>query len=269
MLRLALAFCLVATTAAAQDVLAQARSTYADIQGEWAEPGKSCANPTDTWSFRPGSVRAGQSRFDLLGIGGGAGGVRVDLVSLGSGARVPLNLVPRSGMLDVTGSGIAVSLRRCLETAQQFSPPTIEDTRRDDAITSRPLDEEPQSDAVEFGPSAEDLRQALGDSSAEIGTGPDVTAETSAEDAFAARFSGAWASGAGACDWRLSEGRIMAAGESYDVVNYSGSPDRIGVQALRSDGAPATFTVTPSGAGAKINGMVAGGDSISATLSPC
>ena len=248
MLRLALAFCLVATSAAAQDVLAQARSTYAGLQGEWAEPSKSCTDPADTWLFNPGTVRAGLSMFDLLGIGGGGGAVRVDLVSRASGARVPLNLVPRGDVLDVTGSGIAVSLRRCDSAA--FEPQVA---MPDEGITSRPLDEETPSDPVATDDTPnEDVAEAL-----------------SAEDAFAARFTGAWSSLGGACDWRLSDSRITAAGESYDIVNYSGEPDRIGIQALRSDGTPATFTVTPSGSGAQVSGKVAEGDDVSASLSPC
>lgn len=266
MLRLALAFCLVATTAAAQDVLAQARSIYSGVQGEWAEPSKSCADPADTWSFGPGSVRAGFTRFDLLGIGGGGGAIRIDLVNQSSGARVPLNLMPQGQALDVTGSGIAVRLTRCIDRtfAEETAPP-----EPDPGITSRSLDDETQDEADGFGPSTEELRQALDNPSDELGVGPEIIEDTSAEDAFANQLAGAWASGGGACDWRLSSDRITAAGETYDVVNYSGTPDRIGVQALRSDGTPATFTVRPSGAGAQISGSVADGEGISANLSPC
>ena len=266
MLRFALAFCLVATSATAQDILAQARSIYAGVQGEWAEPDKSCADPADTWSFAPRSVRAGLTRFDLLGIGGGAGAIRVDLLSQSSGARVPLNLIPQGGTLEVTGSGIAVRLTRCIDRAfaRETAPP-----EPDFGITSRPLDEDPQSAPDGFGPSTDELRQALDNPSDELGVGPEIIEDTNAEDAFANQLAGAWASGGGACDWRLSSDRIMAAGETYDVVNFSGTPDRIGVQALRSDGTPTTFTVRPSGAGAQIDGSVADGEGISASLSPC
>lgn len=266
MLRLALAFCLVATTATAQDVLAQARSIYSNVQGEWAEPDKSCADPADTWSFGPNGVRAGLTRFNLLGIGGGGGAIRVDLVSVSSGARVPLNLMPQGEALEVTGSGIAVRLTRCIDRTFAREIPVPE---ADAEITSRSLDEDPRDDLGDLGPSTAELRQALDNPSDEMGVGPEIIEDTSAEDAFANQLAGAWASGGGACDWRLSSDRITAAGETYDVVNYSGTPDRIGVQALRSDGTPATFTVRPSGNSAQIDGSVANGEGISASLSPC
>ena len=70
MIRLALAFSLIASAASAQG-LSQARDTFAGFQGDWAEPAKDCSTLQDTWSFGPNTVRAGNTQLQVLGIGGG------------------------------------------------------------------------------------------------------------------------------------------------------------------------------------------------------
>ncbi|SPJ23643.1 hypothetical protein [Palleronia abyssalis] len=264
-LSLALLLALATGPAFAQDPLAAARSTYQSFLGTWAEPGKNCDRPIDTWNFGPEAVVAGTTALDILGIGGGAGAIRVDLVSRATGERLPLSMQDTGGGIEVSGSGIYANLRPCNAA---FTP---ERQRQDDVITSQPLDQE--------GPSTDELRDALGEPEPVISSpdpvlapepDPSLDPAEQAEQMFETRFAGFYQGPSGACDWELSGNRITGGGTSYDVVNFSGEGERIGVQALAADGAPTTFTVRPEGPGTRVSGAIAGsGDQIDVTLNPC
>ncbi|QFU07334.1 hypothetical protein PARPLA_01143 [Rhodobacteraceae bacterium THAF1] len=250
---------LIPLPAAAQDALAQAAQTYRGLTGEWAEPSKNCADPADTWSFGMQSVRAGNQRLELLGVGTGAQGITIDLVSQSTGQRVPLALIPTSSGVAVRGSGISADLQRCLAVAQE---PTSPFPAPEDNITAQSLDPDV--------PSSDELRDALAANrpapsapAAEADDQPED--DLSADEAFRTAYSGSYSSG-GACDWRIDDGRITANGSGYDVMNVSGDASRLGVQAMGDDGTPITFTLTPDGSGARVQGS---GDAPSATLRPC
>ncbi len=232
--------------AAAQDALSQARASYAGLSGAWVAPGLSCATPADTWSFGMDGVRAGGRLLDLLGIGGSPGAVRLDLLDRLTGRRTPL-AVTRSGTgLAVRGSGISTVLIPCDPADGRLDPWTGRST----ALPGSGL-------ATEAPP----------------GSGLPPLTENDAEAAearFAAELTGPWSGSGSACDWRLGADRILADGEGFEVVNFSGNAERIGIQALRDDGTPATFTITRTGPStARVEGSIVGGSAISASLTRC
>lgn len=251
LLLLILTACLAATGARAQDPLARARAEYAGLTGDWARPGQGCAPGGETWSFGMETVRAGGTSFDLLGIGAGPGEIRLDLAGRLTGERRALALAPVGGILQVRGGGVWLTLLPCPEAA----PEPLR--RRDEVITSRPLDGLPAED---------DLRERLGGAP----PAPAPADGLSPEEIYDTRLTGAWRGADGSCGWRLGRDRIMAGGAAYDVVNFSGTAERIGIQALRDDGAPATFTLTPQGAAtAAVSWSVAGESQAGATLARC
>ncbi len=246
-----LAALILAGPARAQDPLAAARADYDAISGEWVEPGRSCLDSSNTWTFGIEGVRAGDNRFSLMGIGAGPGTIRLDLVDPQTGRRLPLGLMRANETLRIRGSGVAVTLVPC----ERFTPEPVLPPA---PITAEPLDGPPPGAPARDGAGAGD-----GTAGADI---PDITAEA----AYDTRMTGAWRGPDGTCGWRLGNTRIFADGSAYDVVNISGTADRIGVQALREDGTPATFTLVPQGAAtATITRSVVGEDSAGATLTRC
>ncbi len=247
----ALATC-IGAAAQAQDPLVQARETYRTMSGTWTAPGLSCADPRNTWSFGMDMVRAGDATFDLRGIGAGPGTVRLDLISRQTGLGLPLALSFAGPSLNVWGSGISAVLVPCEPGGDVFArvePPG--------AITTLPLDPAPGR-APE--PPAAPVDPA----------GDEDAAAAAAEQRLATDLSGAWSGGDGRCTWRLSASRIFADGEAFDVVNVAGTAERIGIQALRGDGTPATFTLIRTGPdAAALRGSVAGDAAIAASLTRC
>lgn len=258
-LLLTLAAWLCATAAAAQDPLTRARAEYAGLTGDWAEAGRGCADPSGTWSFGMDTIRAGDALFDLRGIGAGPGTIRLDMVDRRTGRRLPLALSASGGRLGVRGRGVALTLLPC-------DRGTLEPVRPPGTITARPLDGLPSED---------DLRARLGTPTVPDDPLPqDGTAATetglSPEDAYDTRMLGAWRGPDGSCGWRLERDRIFAEGAAYDVVNISGTAGRIGIQTLRDDGTPTTFTLTPGTGGTTgVSGSVAGEGGFDATLTRC
>lgn len=250
-----LALALIPAAATAQDMLAEARSSYLNISGDWAAPGVSCADPADTWHFDIGGVRAGPRQFDLLGIGGGPGYVQLDLVSRRSGLRTPLAISQSGAALSVRGSGLSAVLLPCGETGAALA-------RLDPPAPLAPL---PQGDRpLPGGGPVYDEGGILPP------IGEDDDGGAAAEASFAADLAGPWSRSGASCDWRLGADRIFADGEAYEVVNFSGTAQRIGIQALRDDGTPATFTVIRTGpASASVQGRVVGGSEFSAALVRC
>jgi hypothetical protein len=251
---LAAALALAGSAATGQDMLAEARASYANISGDWAPPGQSCADPSSTWRFRLEGVRAGPRLLDLIGIGGGPGVVRLDLVSRESGLRTPLAITQSGEALSVRGSGMSTVLLPCGtggEAIARFDPPA-------------PFGLAPPAGLTGTGPVYDEsgILPPLTDEGGPAGAAPEAI--------FAADLTGAWSRGGAACDWRLGSDRIFADGAAYEVVNFSGSADRIGIQALREDGTPATFTVIRTGpSSASVQGRVVGGQEITAALTRC
>ncbi len=251
LLLLALSAALSAPAARAQDALSRARADYGALAGDWVAPGGSCAARRDTWSFGPGTVRAGTTEFELLGVGAGPGTIRLDLLARAGGGRRALGLSVSGERLIVRGQGVNVMLVPCREAPEPVRPPEV--------ITLEPLDRLPSEDA---------LRERLGGGAPEPSAPADP--DLSAEEAYGTRLTGAWRGGDGSCGWRLDRNRITTGGVAYDLVNFSGSAERIGIQALREDGTPATFTLTPGAGGtAGVSWAAAGEARSSDSLTRC
>ncbi len=247
-----LAAALDGAPAAGQDMLSQARTSYASLSGAWIAPGLTCANPADTWAFGMDGVRAGSRVLDLIGIGGSPGAVRLDLVDRLTGRRTPLAVTRSGDGLSVRGSGISTVLIPC----------EAEDNRMVRIDPDFGLEPFPPGSGlatdVPLGPPDPGLPPLAEDDG------------EAAEASFATELAGPWSGSAGACDWRLGSDRIFAGGEGFEVVNFSGNATRIGIQALRDDGTPATFTVTRTGPStARVEGRIVGGSAITASLTRC
>ena len=269
--------CLAPLPALAQDVLAQAAQTYRGLTGEWAEPSKSCADPIDTWVFGMETVTAGTLPLRILGIGAGGQGITVDLASEVTGERVPLALIPTGSGVSVRGSGISADLQRCTGVAQV--EPLVEPqddlaSLSQDQITSEPLDsdipssQELQDALAAAGSGAGTTVEPATDTGTDTATADSTDPEVDADEAYRTAYAGSYSSG-GACDWRIDGDRITADGTGFGVVNVTGDTGKLGVQALRDDGTPATFTLTQASGGTQVSGSVGEDETLNATLSRC
>ncbi len=265
-LALLAALCLGAPAAYAQDPLALARAEYAGLTGEWAEPGRGCGDPSGTWSFGMEAVRAGDSLYDLRGIGAGPETARLDLISRRTGRRLPLAVTHIGQQLDVRGQGVAVTLVPCNALASTG-------VDRPETIVTRPLGGLPSEDDLRARLGAlEPTEPATPTTPPQPGTAPEApdAAGIAPDAAYDARLTGSWRGADGTCGWRLGPSRIFAEGTAYEVVNFSGTAERIGIQTLREDGTPTTFTLTPgTGGAAGVTRSAPGEEQVGATLTRC
>ena len=251
---------------------AQGRSavwaTLDAISGRWSSAEGNCDAPSDTWRFGGSSVSIGTQVYDLRGLGGGEGALRMDMMDRGSGQSLAIS-VQRAGegRLDVSGAGISASLVRCDELALAPRPDALSDYAG--PITENSLDGD--SDM----PTSAEIAEALGRDPAE-GPGTDDEAQEADAANRYAQLAGTW-SGDGSCDgnWEIANDQMIVGGTAYMVTNVVGDGSGIGVNTLRRiDGAPATFTLNEGEGGTTISGSVsdeAGGTvpEAGATLTRC
>lgn len=212
-----------------------------DLAGIWSLPGGRCDRRPETWRIGPGAIRMGLTRFAIRGVGGAPGALRVDLVHGPTSQRRPIGFRQTApDRLEVTGARLGLTLTRCAAAPPARGP-----------VITRPLEDDL--------PTTDEIARALG---LDAPTAPGGTGPGDPDTAFAA-MAGGWRSAGGGCDgtWRIEGRRLVIRGTGYRVANLGGTAERIGINALReSDGAPATFTLTPDGANAALlSGSVGAG----------
>lgn len=220
-------------------------SALDDISGEWSSAGGNCDTPDQTWRIGSTRIVAGRTGFDLQGLGGGAGALRLDLLNRATGQRSAMSVRIAAGRLQVDGAGYSASLVRCDRLAAVEAPDF------GGAVTTRPLD------GTADLPSTSELADALGGNGS--GT-PAATGEDPAETGYRT-LAGAWRGPDGQCDWSIGSDALVLSGTRYSVTNLVGTGARIGVNVLREgDGQPATFTLSAAGDGATtVHGAVSEG----------